>query len=243
MTWRTHWSTLVDKIRTIHSVADKDAFLQDLTTSGNVMVVAFVNAHAMNSVVSDNLFFEALNSSDELLLDGSGMSMLFRSVGKLPGLNMNGTDLIPEILSSFRGRKVALWGTKNPYLEVAAARCESEFGSRVVSIENGFRELGHYVELAKQTQPDLIVLGMGMPKQEYLAQAIRSSGQVNSLIVCGGAVIDFISGRSPRAPRWIRKLGFEWLFRLLLEPRRLFKRYVVGNPKFLFRVWAWKRGK
>jgi N-acetylglucosaminyldiphosphoundecaprenol N-acetyl-beta-D-mannosaminyltransferase len=243
MTWRGEWSTLIFKLKIIHSETERNALLDDYSSVKKAKMVAFINAHAMNSVVANKSFFHALCAADDLLLDGSGMNILYRIAGRRSGLNMNGTDLIPKILSSFRGRKVAFWGTKNPYLSIAAKRCESEFGNHVVSTENGFHEIGYYVELAKKLQPELIILGMGMPKQEYLAQAIRQSGDVNSIVVCGGAVIDFISGRSPRAPNWIRSIGFEWLFRLMLEPRRLFARYVLGNPIFLYRVWAWKRSK
>ena len=203
MTWYADWSTLLDKIRTIHSEAEKNTLLNDFASFKKARVIAFVNAHAMNSIVADKIFFNALCSADDLLLDGSGMDILYRLSGLESGLNMNGTDFIPNILSSFRGRKVAFWGTKNPYLGIAAKRCESDFGNCIVSTENGFHELKYYVELAIKLQPDLIVLGMGMPKQECLAQAIRQSGEVNSLIVCGGAIIDFIGGRSPRAPKWV----------------------------------------
>lgn len=243
MAWRARWSTLIEKIKPVYSVEERNALLNGYASCKTARVVAFVNAHAMNSIVADRLFYDALCSSDDILLDGSGMSMLYQNIGRTPGLNMNGTDFIPMVLSSFRGRSVALWGTINPYLMIAAERCESDFGNRVVSTENGFHALAHYVELAKRLQPDLIVLGMGMPKQECLAQAIRQSGEVNSVIVCGGAIIDFISGRSTRAPKWMRTLGIEWVYRLILEPRRLFKRYIVGNPLFLFRVWMWKHGK
>jgi hypothetical protein len=61
------------------------------------------------------------------------------------------------------------------------------------------------------------------------------------LIVCGGAIIDFMGGKTARAPQWMRKTGIEWVFRLLLEPRRLFQRYVVGNPVFLARAFAMAR--
>jgi exopolysaccharide biosynthesis WecB/TagA/CpsF family protein len=76
---------------------------------------------------------------------------------------------------------------------------------------------------------------MGMPKQEAVAARLANSG-VPCLIVCGGAILDFLGGKVSRAPQWMRRLGCEWVFRLISEPKRLFTRYVVGNPMFLLRT-------
>ena len=84
----------------------------------------------------------------------------------------------------------------------------------------------------------LIVLGMGMPKQERLALKIKDMLSDNDvLIVNGGAIIDRISGVVERAPSWMAENGLEWLYRLCKEPGRLFRRYVIGNPMFLLRVF------
>ena len=102
--------------------------------------------------------------------------------------------------------------------------------------ENGFLDAKTYVALANIHRPELIVLGMGMPRQEEMAVILRASLGFPCLIVCGGAIIDFLGGKTRRAPMWMRGLGLEWLFRLGLEPRRLFQRYVIGNPLFLARA-------
>ena len=92
-------------------------------------------------------------------------------------------------------------------------------------------------------QPDLIVLGMGMPKQERVAHLLRSQLDHPCLIVCGGAIIDFMGGRVSRAPLWMRQLGIEWIYRFLHKPVRMFRRYVVGNPQFLWRSWHFVRSR
>ena len=109
---------------------------------------------------------------------------------------MNGTDFIPELLTAFRGKRVAFWGTQDPFLAQAALVAEREFGVRVVSLANGFMAHDNYLVLAKETYPDLIVLGMGMPKQEQLARLLREKGGGAPLIACGGAVLDFLGGTS-----------------------------------------------
>ena len=237
--WQQRWSRIVGAIRILPAPHDEQVLLGELTCGHGVRVLGFVNAYGMNSIVSNKAFFNTLVYADILLRDGSGMALLYHRRGWEAGLNMNGTDLIPKILASFHGRRVALWGTEGPYLDTAANYCETKLDVRVVSQEDGFHEIDFYRRLAFATQPELIVLGMGMPKQELVAHALRSVVGLSSLIVCGGAIIDFLGGKVRRAPVWMRMLGVEWMYRLAREPKRLFSRYVVGNPLFLWRVQAW----
>jgi N-acetylglucosaminyldiphosphoundecaprenol N-acetyl-beta-D-mannosaminyltransferase len=235
--WQSRWMAMIRKLRIITDAEQERQFLAELGSVNSPVVVGFLNAHAMNLLAGDRTFFDALFDADILLRDGSGMAMLYRQVGLAPGLNMNGTDLIPKILHLFHGKRVALWGTQEPFLTAATTQCANQFGVELVSRHHGFDPVDSYVQLAVSTQPDLIVLGMGMPKQEQVAAAIRQVGKPKPVvIVCGGAILDFLGGKVTRAPSWARDLGLEWLYRLLLEPKRLFKRYVVGNPVFLFRV-------
>lgn len=234
---RTRWDQVMRRIRTVGSDAEAVTLAEELAGGGLPRILAFVNAHAMNSVMADFAFYRALCDADVLLRDGSGMAMLYRMQDSEPGLNMNGTDFIPQLLATYRGRRVALWGTAEPYLGAAAARCEAEFGVQVVSREHGFHPPEFYCEQARARRPELIVLGMGMPKQEGVARLIRATAPGAPLIACGGAILDFLGGRVERAPHWMRRLGMEWAYRLLREPRRLFHRYVVGNPLFVLRAW------
>jgi exopolysaccharide biosynthesis WecB/TagA/CpsF family protein len=235
--WLQRWVQLIVKIEDVHTPADEQQLLARLAQPRQPFVLAFANAHAMNGLTASRSFSEALGSADMVLRDGSGMAALFRLLGMPPGRNLNGTDLIPQLLAQFNGRGIALFGTQNPYLERALRVVEREFApqSRCVRA-NGFLDELEYVALAATHRPALIVLGMGMPRQEEVAVALRSALAYPCLIVCGGAIIDFLGGKTPRAPLWMRQLGLEWLFRLGLEPRRLFQRYVIGNPLFLARA-------
>ena len=239
--WKDRWSTIVKRIRIVHSADHEAELLGDLASGSGPRIVAFVNAHAMNGAVSDTPFFDAIADADVLLRDGSGMAILYRVYGSDPGLNMNGTDFIPALISTFRGRRAAFWGTREPWNANASLRCEQEYGVRVVSVEHGFLDARHYVELARTLKPDLIVLGMGMPKQEYVARELRASAGGAPLIVCGGAILDFLGGKVSRAPGWMRSSHVEWIYRLSREPRRMFRRYIRGNPEFLVRLAAWHR--
>jgi len=104
-----------------------------------------------------------------------------------------------------------------------------------IVVADGFQPDGFYLKLAANARPDLIILGMGMPKQERVAHRLKHGLNYDVAIVCGGAILDFLSGHVPRAPSWMRSTGLEWAYRLSLEPKRLFRRYVIGNPLFLLR--------
>ncbi|WP_060507290.1 WecB/TagA/CpsF family glycosyltransferase [Pseudomonas sp. NBRC 111124] len=238
--WLQRWQTIMGKLRLVEDAADEQGLLVSLCSPQRPTVLGFVNAHAMNLVAGKADYWQALASADVLLRDGAGMAILLRRLGLAPGLNMNGTDFIPKLLAAFNGRRVAFWGTREPFLSEAAERCEARYGVHVVSRHDGFAEVDVYLGLARAQQPALIVLGMGMPKQEQLAARLAALDSP-CLIVCGGAIVDFLGGKVTRAPQWIRRLNGEWVFRLFKEPKRLFSRYVVGNPLFLLRALRYAR--
>ncbi len=214
--------------------------LNELAHVSKPTVVSFVNAHAVNLAWTNSEFRDCLKSSDLLLRDGKGMEIALERLGELPGLNLNGTDLIPKLLELYRGKSVALFGTEEPYLSRSAGVIKERFGVNIIALDHGFLESEAYLSQATSCRPDLILLAMGMPKQEKVSLLLRSKLSHPCLIVNGGAILDYLSERVQRAPLWMRNCGLEWLFRLCLEPRRLFKRYVLGNALFLYRLRALK---
>ena len=196
--------------------------------------VAFVNAHALNLCFKNSDFLQHLLQSEHIFRDGSGMKILYRMLGVDPGLNLNGTDLIPRIIGLYAGQDVALLGTEEPFLG-RAANAVREKGVTPVLTMDGFREDDAYLEALRNQPASLIILAMGMPKQERVAALLAAKLPYPCLIVCGGAILDFIGGKVTRAPVIFRRLGMEWVYRLAQEPRRLFQRYVIGNFVFLFR--------
>lgn len=235
---------MIEKIQLVETLSGEQELLHVMCSPSRPVVVAFANAHAMNSIAVSPSFFNALRSADWVLRDGSGMATLFKLLGKDPGINLNGTDLIPKIIRLFNGRKIAFFGTEEPYLQQCLrAACAYAPQSHMISA-HGFLELEAYRLLAATEGSDLIVLGMGMPKQESVAAALRSQLEFPCTIVCGGAIIDFLAGRTARAPLFMRRAGLEWAYRLALEPKRLFHRYVIGNPVFLSRaLWLKSSGQ
>jgi N-acetylglucosaminyldiphosphoundecaprenol N-acetyl-beta-D-mannosaminyltransferase len=228
-------AALIARIRVAHDEDEKAALMRELLNPPSPRVLAFVNQHAVNLSWELRELWSDLAAADVLLRDGIGVKKALAWLGREPGLNLNGTDLIPQILLASRGRRVALYGTRTPWTERAAAAVES-FGIEVVSTLDGFHSDLVYLADAREHPADMIVLGMGMPKQERVARLLRAHLSSPTLIVCGGATLDFLGGRVRRAPLWVRRADLEWLFRLALEPRRLWGRYGPGGIRFVMRM-------
>lgn len=236
-TYVSRWAAILQKLVLVPDQQVLAEKMQGWLAPSRPTIMAFVNAHAMNLAAENEVFANALAAADVVLRDGSGMAMLLSTMRAQPGMNMNGTDLIPQLLRGFGGRSIALWGTDEPYLSRAKTLLDESLGAGTqICVMDGFQPVARYVEMAKENPPAIIVLAMGMPKQELVALALREALGQPCLIVCGGAIVDFLAQRFPRAPYWMQRAGMEWVYRLYREPTRLFKRYVVGNPLFLLRM-------
>lgn len=225
--------TLAEKINFFENESDAlNAINQEAVKSG-VSVVSFINAHAYTMADASTEFRGCLLNASLLFRDGIGAKILLQHYNKEPGYNANGTDLIPLVLEHFKGSPVCFIGTESPHIDKAAKIC-IENGSYIKGYIDGFQSTERMFEFVNQQKPDILILGMGMPKQEKFALFLQQNYDGQLLVVNGGAIFDFIAERFVRAPAIFRKLGIEWLYRLLNEPFRLFKRYVIGIPKFFW---------
>ena len=240
------WSTIMARLQRVPDEGAARSLMRRLARSARTArrprVLAFVNAHALNLAAESAEFALALSSADVLLRDGAGVSLLMRRCGQPPGLNMNGTDVIPQLLRACDGLSVAVLGTAEPYLGRGLRRLQQELmpRSQVLGID-GFQTRSNYAQLLDQHRPRVVVLAMGMPRQEEMARWLRGQLSHGCLLICGGAIVDFLAGRTRRAPRLLQRTGLEWLWRLAQEPRRLFRRYVIGNPLFVWRLLRLER--
>lgn len=203
--------------------------------------LVYVNAHSLNLARSHPRYRACLTDADLVLNDGSGLSLAARVRGLRFPANLNGTDFTPEVLrvAARDGLGVYLLGGRDGVAAEAARRLPAVVpGLRVVGHHHGYVDDGQGDELAeriRQSGADIVLVAMGNPQQElWLAEHLPATGA--ALGVAVGAYFDFVAERVPRAPRWMRNAGIEWLYRLRREPRRLFTRYVVGNPLFMARV-------
>ena len=94
-----------------------------------------------------------------------------------------------------------------------------------------------------EAKPDLLWIGMTAPKQEKWTYQHWKELDIDCHVGTIGAVFDFYAGTATRAPKWWQQHGLEWLYRLMIEPRRMWRRYVIGNPLFIWNIWKELRGK
>ena len=161
--WQMRWHELARAVVRVHSPSAQEQLLDSLAKPDEPLVLAFINSHAMNSAATSREFFDAVMSADLVLRDGMGMQILLSALHQPPGLNLNGTDLIPRILRRYAGRPIALFGTKEPYLGQAEAVVVSELapGSTCITA-NGFLDTESYVRLAAAHRPRNKLLAMRM---------------------------------------------------------------------------------
>lgn len=198
------------------------------------LTISFLNAYGLTNAIRNVEFYEFLYKGDYLLRDGIGVKLAMRFFNMPETANLNGTDLIPQILDQHKGTKIAIFGTKDEVLAICKQKL-AEQGIKVSVLEHGFHPDEHYLQVCKKAKPAIIVLCMGMPRQELLGAYLRKQGY-NGIIISGGGWADFYSGTVERAPQWVRKLSMEWLFRLYREPKRLWRRYTIDVVFFFYSI-------
>ncbi|MDD9909294.1 MAG: WecB/TagA/CpsF family glycosyltransferase [Ahrensia sp.] len=201
---------------------------------------AFLNAHGANLAYEDVDYSKALRDF-VVLPDGIGVDIASKCLygEKFPD-NLRGTDFIPELLESLgEGVHVALLGARSGVASQAAEKLQLTYPQHRFSVVgdgyfNSSDEADMIVRL-RADRPDILLVALGNPMQEkWIAR--HCTGELATAVIGVGALFDFIAGRVSRAPQWCIDMRMEWVFRLLLEPRRMWRRYVLGNPKFLYRV-------
>jgi len=232
---------LIDGIRIIRSDRQRQDLLKSLEKVDRPTIISFVNVHGVNLCAASDAVLGAFRASDLLLRDGVGLSVGMKALGIEPGLNMNGTDFIPLLLRTLPKRRLAVYGTATPWLDRARIHLEETTPHVVADMQHGFHPTERYLESARRHRPDVIVLAMGMPRQEEVAVELKRTLDHPVLIINGGAIIDFMARRFDRAPVVVQRLGLEWAFRMAQEPRRLYRRYVHGGFRFARNVMLLRR--
>ena len=199
--------------------------------------IAFVNADCFNKGFAQPPYRQLLTQFDQVYADGSGVALAGRMLGRPVKDNVNGTDMLPLLAerAARQGFSLFLLGAKPGVAERMRDNLMARFpGLRIVGCRDGYH-LEQVDEEVNRVRPDLLLVAMGVPLQEQFIVDHFASVQTGVMLGVGG-LFDFYSGNIPRAPRWLRRLGLEWTFRLAMEPRRMFRRYILGNPLFLWRV-------
>lgn len=202
---------------------------------------AFVNADCVNIARRRPDYRDALRRADLVFADGSGLRLAGRWVGQPVRDNVNGTDLFPELCDKLDGTSIRLflYGAGPGVAEGVAAWVHTHFPRVIITgTLDGFTlEPAEAAATIGAAGADIVLVALGAPRQDlWLRDHLAATGA--SLGVGVGGLFDFYSGRIPRAPRWLRALGLEWTYRLWCEPRRMWRRYLLGNVTFLWSVWT-----
>ncbi len=212
--------------------------------SGNYICIS--NVHTTVTSYEDAEYRKIQNGGALALPDGKPLSVLCRKRGFAGADRVTGPDLMREIFdrSEKCGYRHYFYGSTPETLKVLEQKLKEQWRLNIVGLESPpFRALtpeedAQAVERINASGADFVWIGLGAPKQERWMAAHQ--GRVQGMMIGVGAGFDYFAGNIKRAPMWMQKLSLEWLYRLLQDPKRLFKRYLVTNTKFL---WLTARGK
>lgn len=199
--------------------------------------VAYANAQSCNLFVEHPSYREAIMKTSLVYLDGNGPRIAAWLAGNRLPRRMTAPDWFDDFcrFCQAHGLGLFLLGSEAGVAAAATQALADRHPSlRILGHQHGYFEAAQEQEIMDRInalQPDVLILAMGSPYQECWMATHRSQLHVPIIWGSGGA-LDYISGQSKRAPAWMRSLGMEWLGRLLLEPRRLWRRYLIGIPKF-----------
>ncbi len=208
-------------------------------------IVVTANAHCLNMAYTDPALRGFLNGADVVLCDGAGVMLAARILGRRIPERITYADWSWRLaaFAEAEGHVLYLLGGRPGIADRAARRLQESFPAlNIVGVHHGYFDRGAgspeneaVVQEINASQPDVLLVGFGMPLQEYWLMENRNR-LAAKVALTGGAVFDYVSGELRRGPRVLTENGLEWLARLLIEPRRLWRRYLIGNPLFLVRV-------
>ena len=236
------------------------------------LLINTINAHSYNTAQKDALFAEALTKGDALIPDGASIVMACRhlKVASQPSERIAGWDLfvfeMSKINENFNGDenlnfngngvsfgrkgRVMFMGSSEKVLALIKERAKADYPNiEIITYSPPYKpefseEDNHgIIEAINHANPDLLWIGMTAPKQEKWTYTHWKELNIHCHVGTIGAVFDFYAGTMKRAPLWWQQHGLEWLYRLIKEPRRMWRRYIIGNTLFLWNIFKESRIK
>lgn len=208
----------------------------DIAPTARLLELA--NPNTLNIAYKNNAFMSILKKCDVCVNDGVGIRMASRMRGVETKYNFAGTDLMPRLFAeAHRDIRVFFYGATEESNRLAVEKvCASHPRVKCAGRINGFVDpVKEALPLIAASRADVLMCALGQPKQEFFMAENLAALNVRVAVTCGG-MFDFFSGTKTRAPQAMRRVGLEWAYRLAIEPKRMWRRYVVGNPVFLWRA-------
>ena len=212
------------------------------------LLINTINAHSYNTAQKDELFAEALKNGDALIPDGASIVKACRWIKakSKPTERIAGWDLFEYEMAKLnsKGGKCFFMGSSEKVLALIKQRAQVEYPNIVVETysppykpEFSEEDNRGIINAINQANPDLLWIGMTAPKQEKWTYSHWHELDIHCHVGTIGAVFDFFAGTVERAPIWWQEHSLEWLYRLIKEPRRMWRRYIIGNTLFLWNMW------
>ena len=227
-----------------------DYISQSIDTHKRILL-AYVNIYAINLAQHEQWFKSFLNNADMAFCDGYGIKLGARLLGYHIPERYTPPDWIPLLASvcASKGFRMYFLGAQPGVADLVAQQLKGQFSElQIAGVFHGYfdktvdsAENEDLIRGINELNVDVLVVGMGIPTQEkWLAE---NWSKLNChVIIPVGAAFDYLAGTIPRAPRWVTDHGFEWLGRLITEPGRMWKRYLVGIPVFYFNILRQRLG-
>ncbi len=196
------------------------------------------NPNTLNIAWEQPDYFEVLRDFDVFVNDGVGIRIASRMRGKEVPYNFAGTDLMPRLFDESPTEITAFFfGATEEVNQTACDRITERYPNvKIIGRQHGYCDPEKdALPLIQAAGADVLMVALGQPKQEFFMRNCRDQLNCKVAVTCGG-MFDFFSGAKPRAPRVMRSLGMEWVYRLWIEPKRMWRRYIYGNPAFLLRA-------
>lgn len=207
-----------------------------LVDSGGKHTVAYANVHVLNQAANNPALKNFLNAASLCFCDGNGVVLGARLLGGALPERMTGADWIWDFAALAEGRWRVFWlGGEPGVCAKAADRLREKHARLEIETDHGFHtDMPAVLAKINTFKPDVLLVGMGTPVQE--AWVAKWRDQIDAPVVWVlGATHDFVAGKVARGPEWLHR-DHEWLARLVADPRRLWKRYLVGNVAFAARI-------
>lgn len=219
--------------------------MPELLAKLNQGVVFTPNVDHLVRLQKDREFFEAYQSADFRTCDSKILYYVSRLLGSPICEKVSGSDLFPAFYWYHRNSKdikIFLLGAAEGVAATAQKRINAKVGREIIvgsyspsfGFEKNEAECQQIIEMINQSDATVLAVGVGSPKQEKFIYKYRDQFKHIKIFLAIGATIDFEAGNISRAPKWISEMGLEWLYRLLAEPKRLWRRYLVEGPSFFW---------
>lgn len=223
--------------------------IEEMIASKNKSYIVAINVDVVMKIENDSYLKKIVDDADMVLVDGKPLVWISKLHKRPVKAKISGSDLVPELCKVAQKKKYTIFiiGGKDGIAEKAKANLEKKLPDiEIVGVyappfgfEKNQDELDRINAMISDVYPDLLIACFGCPKQEkWIYENIDKYDA--KVTICAGATVDFLAGNVKRAPRWMSDHGLEWFYRLLQEPKRMFKRYLIDDVKILRLVRKYK---